>query len=79
VNNVAISSDAQWITTAGADGRVLVWYLAHEQSSRSLTGPSYLTKPPVATVFVRFSLRAVRFDPSEPHRLLTLAPWRAPG
>jgi WD40 repeat protein len=38
VNNVAISPDGQWITTAGADGRVLVWALRHGQSP---TGPTY--------------------------------------
>lgn len=147
VNNVAISSDGQWITTAGADGRVLVWSLTHGQPP---TGPTYeffgyrgevtqvsylragtvtvvmslgvdgtvrrwelppvprfegddswvvqmdlsrdghwlatagqdghafiidphdLTKPPVATVSVNTPLRAVRFDPTEPHRILTL-------
>jgi WD40 repeat protein len=145
VNNVAISSDGQWITTAGADGRVLVWFLGREQSP---TGPTYelfghrgeatqvsylnagtvvmslgddgtvrrwelphvprfekhegwvvamdlsrdrtwlatagqdghafiidphdLTKPPVATVSVNTPLRAVRFDPTDPHHILTL-------
>jgi WD40 repeat protein len=38
VNNVAVSPDSQWITTAGADGRVLVWDLRNGQSS---TGPTY--------------------------------------
>jgi WD40 repeat protein len=38
VNDVAISSDNQWITTASADGRVLVWDLAHGQSP---AGPTY--------------------------------------
>jgi WD40 repeat protein len=147
VNNVAISTDGQWITTAGADGRVLVWSLAHGQPP---TGPTYelfgqhgeviqvrylragtttvvmslgvdgtvrrwelpsaprferyhnrvlqmdlshdghwlatagqdgrafildphdLTKPPVATVSVKNPLRAVFFDPTEPHRILIL-------
>ena len=147
VNNVAISSDGQWITTAGADGRVLVWSLAHGQPP---TGPTYeffgyrgevtqvnylragtvtvvmslgidgtvrrwelppvprfeghdswvvqmdlshdghwlatagqdghafildphdVTKPPVATMSVTSPLRAVLFDPTEPHRILTL-------
>jgi WD40 repeat protein len=32
VNNVAVSSDGQWITTAGADGRVLVWFVGPAQS-----------------------------------------------
>lgn len=38
VNNVATSPDGQWITTAGADGRVLVWFLGNEQSP---TDPTY--------------------------------------
>jgi WD40 repeat protein len=38
VNNVALSPDGQWITTAGADGRVLVWSLRHGQSP---TAPTY--------------------------------------
>jgi WD40 repeat protein len=38
VTDVAISPDGQWITTAGADGRVLVWFLGHGQFP---TAPTY--------------------------------------
>ncbi|MBV9141242.1 MAG: PQQ-binding-like beta-propeller repeat protein [Pseudonocardiales bacterium] len=38
VNDVAISPDGRWITTAGADGRVLVWDLGNGQSP---TSPAY--------------------------------------
>jgi WD40 repeat protein len=145
VTDVATSPDGQWIITAGADGRVLVWFVGHRQSP---TGPTYellalrgavtqvsylregevvmslgidgtvqrwelpqvprfqqhgnwvvhmdlsrdgswlatagqdghvfiidphdLSKPPVATVSTDTSLRIVLFDPTEPHRILTL-------
>lgn len=39
VNNVVISADGQWVATAGADGRVLVWLLAAHELSPS--GPTY--------------------------------------
>jgi WD40 repeat protein len=145
VTDVATSPDGKWVTTAGADGRVLVWFLAH---GRSATAPTYqllahrgevtrvsylregtvvmslgldgmlrrwelpqvprfehhgswvtgmdlsrdaswlatasqdghafiidphdLSKPPVATISADTPVRAVLFDPSEPHRILTL-------
>jgi WD40 repeat protein len=38
VRDVASSPDRKWITTAGADGRVLVWFQGHQQSP---TAPTY--------------------------------------
>ncbi len=38
VTDVAISPDGQWMTTAGADGRVLVWFPGARQSP---TAPTY--------------------------------------
>jgi WD40 repeat protein len=38
VMDVATSPDGQWITTAGADGRVLVWFLGH---GKFPTAPTY--------------------------------------
>jgi WD40 repeat protein len=38
VTDVVISPDGQWITTASADGRVLVWFPGHRQSP---TAPTY--------------------------------------
>jgi WD40 repeat protein len=145
VNDLAISPDGQWIITAGADGRVLVWALRHGQSptgptyelfghhgeaaqvsylrgnrvvmSRGLDGtvrrwelpqvprfdensswvvdmdlsrggswlatasqdgrifiidPHNVTKPPLATGSTNGPLRLVLFDPTEPHRIVTL-------
>jgi WD40 repeat protein len=146
VTGVAISPDGQWITTAGADGRVLVWFPGHRQSPAAPTygllahrgevtqvsylregkvvmslgidgtvrrweltqvprfeqhdngvihmdlsrdgswlatasqdghafiiDPHDLSKPPVATVSADTALKRVLFDPTEPHRILTLA------
>jgi WD40 repeat protein len=145
VNNVAISPDGRWITTAGADGRVLVWSLRHGQSPTAPTyelfghqgevtqviylddgkvvmslgadgtvrrwelpqvprfdqhdswvvhldlsrdgswlattgqdgrayiiDPRDLTRPQVATVTAGAPLRVALFDPTNPHRILTL-------
>jgi WD40 repeat protein len=145
VTGVATSPDGQWITTAGADGRVLVWFPGHRQSPAAPTyellahrgevsqvsylregkvvmslgidgtvrrwelpqvprfeqhddwvvrmdlsrdgswlatagqdghafiiDPRDLSKPSVATVSADTPLRVVLFDPTEPHRILTL-------
>jgi WD40 repeat protein len=145
VTSVAISPDDRWITTAGVDGRVLVWFQGHRQSpgaptynllghrgevaqvsylregkvvmSQGIDGtvrrwelpqvprfeqhdswvvgmdlsrdgawlatagqdghafiinPRDLSRPPLVTVPGDIPLRAVRFDPTEPHRILTL-------
>lgn len=145
VNNVAVSPDGRWATTAGADGRVLVWALRPGQypagptyelfghhgeatqvrylrggrvvMSLGLDGtvrrwelpqvprfngdgswvvdmdlsrggswlatasqdghvfiidPHDVTKSPVATVPTNGPLRAVLFDPTDPHRIVTL-------
>jgi WD40 repeat protein len=55
-----LSRDRTWLATAGQDGHAFI------------IDPHDLTKPPVATVSVNTPLRAVRFDPTEPHRILTL-------
>jgi WD40 repeat protein len=55
-----LSRDGSWLATAGQDGRVFV------------LDPHDLTKPQVATVSGDTPLRAVRFDPTEPHRILVL-------
>jgi WD40 repeat protein len=145
ITDVATSPDGQWITTADANGRILVWSVRNQQSP---TAPTYellahrgevtqlsylhdgqtvislgadgtvrrwdlppvprfeghhswvvdmdlsgegawlatasqdgdafildsrnLLKPPVATVHVGAPLRAVLFDPRDPHRVFTL-------
>lgn len=151
VTDMATSPDGQWMTTAGADGRVLVWFPGHRQSPTAPTGellalrgavtqvsylregtvvmslgidgtvrrwelpqvprfkqhdswvvsldlshdgswlvtggqdshafiidPHDLSKPPVATMPAGTPLRAVLFDPTQPHRILTLEPSQAP-
>jgi WD40 repeat protein len=145
VRDVATSPDGRWITTASADGRVLVWFLRHRQSPTAPTyellahrgevtqvtylregkvvmslgidgtvrrwelplvprfekhdnwvvhmdlsrdgswlatasqdghafiiDPHSLLKPPVVTLPADTPLRVVLFDPTEPHRILTL-------
>ena len=145
VTDVATNPDGQWVTTASADGRVLVWFLGHGQSPTAPTyellghrgqvsqvsflragqivmsvgldgtvrrwelpavprfeqrgswvvgmnlsrdgswlatasqdghafiiDPRDLSKPPVATISADTPVRAVLFDPVQPHRVLTL-------
>jgi WD40 repeat protein len=69
-----LSRDGHWLATAGQDGHAFI------------LDPHDLTKPPVATMSVSSPLRAVRFDPTEPHRILTLersdrapTPWAWSG
>lgn len=145
VRDAAASPDRKWMTTAGADGRVLVWFQGHQQSPTAPTyellghrgevtqvsylhdgkvvlslgidgtvrrwelpevsrfeqhvdgvihldlsrdgswlatasqdgrafiiDPHDLSRPPVATVPAGAPLLLVLFDPTDPHRLLTL-------
>lgn len=60
VVDVDLSRDGTWLATASEDGRAFI------------IDPHDLSKPPVATVSTDSPLQAVLFDPTEPHRVLTL-------
>ncbi|MGQ0716811.1 MAG: WD40 repeat domain-containing protein [Pseudonocardiales bacterium] len=60
VVHLDLSRDGSWLATASRDGRAFI------------IDPRDLSKPPVATVSAEDPLRVVLFDPTEPHRILTL-------
>jgi WD40 repeat protein len=60
VVHLDLSRDGSWLATASQDGRAFI------------IDPRDLSTPPVATVSVGTPLRVVLFDPTEPHRILTL-------
>jgi WD40 repeat protein len=60
-----ISADGRWLAAASADGKVYIVNLA---------GAS--TVPPVATIPVGDSVGKVKFDPTDPHRVVTLSWYR---
>jgi WD40 repeat protein len=60
VTHLDLSRDGSWLATASYDGRAFI------------LDPHDLAKPPVATVSADTPLRVVLFDPTEPHRILTL-------
>ncbi|MGH3815474.1 MAG: hypothetical protein ACRDUV_23990 [Pseudonocardiaceae bacterium] len=61
VAHMDLSRDGSWLATAGTDRHVFI------------IDPHDLSKPPVATVSADTPLRVALFDPTEPHRILTLA------
>jgi WD40 repeat protein len=60
VVNMGLSGKGAWLATASQDGDAFI------------IDPRDLSKPPVATVHVGAPLRAVLFDPRDPHRVFTL-------
>lgn len=60
VVHLDLSRDGSWLATASQDGRAFI------------IDPHDLSKPPVATVSADTPLRVVLFDPTDPHRILTL-------
>jgi len=60
VVNTSLSGDGSLLVTAGQDGTAFI------------VDPRDLSKPPVARVAVGAPLRAVLFDPTDPHRIVTL-------
>jgi WD40 repeat protein len=60
VNHMDLSRDGSWLATASQDGHVFI------------LDPQDLAKPPVATVSVGAVVKTVLFDPTDPHRILTL-------
>jgi WD40 repeat protein len=60
VAHMDLTRDGSWPATASQDGHAFI------------INPHDLSKPPVATVSVGTPLRGVLFDPTEPHRILTL-------
>ncbi|MGH4010114.1 MAG: PQQ-binding-like beta-propeller repeat protein [Pseudonocardiaceae bacterium] len=61
VSHIDLSRDGSWLVTASQDGNAFI------------VDPHNLSKPPVDTVSAGTPLRVVLFDPTEPHRILTLA------
>jgi len=60
VTHLDLSRDGSWLATVSQDGRAFV------------IDPHDLSAPPVATVSDGTALQVVLFDPTEPHRFLTL-------
>jgi WD40 repeat protein len=63
VVDIDLSRDGSLLATAGRDGSV------------HIIDPNDLSKAPVATVSADAVLKKVRFDPTEPHRVLTLGEY----
>jgi WD40 repeat protein len=63
VVDIDLSRDGSLLATTGRDGSV------------HIIDPNDLSKAPIATVSADAVLRKVRFDPTEPHRVLTLGEY----
>ncbi len=59
--DISISADERWLATASYDGDVRI------------LDPADVSKGPVARVPVGAHVTSVRFDPTDPHRIITLA------